>query len=138
MTDIFSKEKRSEIMSKIRSKNTSFEKEVFQYLVKNEVYFQRHYRRVPDCPDIALPRKKVAVFIDGDFWHGWKYSSYKDRLPSKFWRDKIESNIVRDKKNRRLLRKNGWRVLRVWEHELSKKSTKSITLKKIKDFILEC
>jgi DNA mismatch endonuclease (patch repair protein) len=118
MADVFSKEKRSEIMSKIRSKNTKAEVLVFKELRKRGIYFQKHYKRAPGSPDIALPRKKIAIFIDGDFWHGYRFSREKSRLPKKYWRAKIEGNIKRDKKNRLLLRKAGWKVLRVWEHEV--------------------
>ena len=83
------------------------------------LYFQKHYNRAPGKPDIALPRKKIAVFIDGDFWHGWQFFKNKKRLPKKYWVKKIEGNIVRDRKNRRILKKQGWEVLRVWEHEIN-------------------
>lgn len=105
-------------MSKIRSKNTKAEVLVFKELRKRGIYFQKHYKRAPGSPDIALPRKKIAIFIDGDFWHGYRFSREKSRLPKKYWRAKIEGNIKRDKKNRLLLRKAGWKVLRVWEHEV--------------------
>jgi DNA mismatch endonuclease (patch repair protein) len=121
MADVFSKEKRSEIMSKIRSKNTKAEVLVFRELRRLGIYFQKHYKRAPGSPDIALPRKKIAVFIDGDFWHGYRFDKKKSRLPKKYWRAKIEGNIKRDRKNSLLLRKAGWKVLRVWEHEIEKK-----------------
>lgn len=118
--DVFNKQKRSEIMSHIRSKNTKAEVLVFRYLNRKGIYFQKHYKKAAGSPDIALPRKKIAVFIDGDFWHGYRFDSFKDRLPKKYWLEKIKSNIKRDKHNRRLLCKDGWKVLRVWEHELNK------------------
>jgi DNA mismatch endonuclease (patch repair protein) len=122
MTDIFSRKKRSEIMSHIRSKNTSIEKRVFRYLRSKSIYFQSHYRRIAGCPDIALPSKKRAVFIDGDFWHGWSYAKTGSKLPNEFWRTKIEANMRRDKRNRRALRRRGWEVVRIWEHQLEKRS----------------
>jgi len=81
MADCFTKKKRSEIMSKIRNKETKIEKMVFKYLRENKVYFQKHYNWASGKPDIALPRKKKAVFIDGDFWHGRDYEKRKDSLP---------------------------------------------------------
>ena len=107
-------------MSKIRSKNTKAEILVFRELRKRGIYFQKHYNRAPGKPDIALPRKKLAIFIDGDFWHGYRFSKIKDRLPQKYWQLKIENNSKRDKINRAKLRKNGWKVLQIWEHELLK------------------
>jgi len=135
MADVFSKEKRSEIMSKIRGKNTKVELLVFRELRKKGIYFQKHYKRVVGKPDIALPRKKIAVFIDGDFWHGYNYAKTKKRLPKVYWRAKIEANMARDIKNRRKLRRMGWKVLRVWEHQLNKKFFKD-TILKILNFLL--
>lgn len=125
MTDIFSKEKRSEIMSKIRSQNTKVEIRVFRELRRRKIYFQKHYRRAVGNPDIAIPMKKKAVFIDGDFWHGYGFGKTRERLPA-YWIEKIENNIRRDKKCRRLLKKEGWEVLRVWEHEIEKDFRKSM------------
>jgi DNA mismatch endonuclease (patch repair protein) len=126
MADCFTKEKRSEVMSKIRSKNTKAEVLVFRELRRRGIYFQKHYDIAPGKPDIALPRKKKAVFIDGDFWHGYQFSKVKDRLPKKYWLKKIEGNIKRDRSNRAKLRHAGWQVLRVWEHEVIKKFDKTI------------
>ena len=85
MTNVFTPKKRSEIMSKIRSKNNKAEILVFKELQRRKVYFQKHYKRAVGSPDIALPRKKKAVFIDGDFWHGYQFSKQKERLPKKYW-----------------------------------------------------
>jgi len=124
--DVFSKKKRSEIMSKIRSKNTMAEMLVFKELRRRKIYFQKHYKRAAGNPDIALPRKKKAVFIDGDFWHGYQFSKQKKRLPKKYWQKKIEGNIKRDKRARAKLKRGGWQVLRVWEHEINNNLDKII------------
>jgi len=87
-------------MSKIRSKNTIAEKLVFKELRKRKIYSQKHYKKAPGKTDIVLPRKKKAVFIDGDFWHGYKFLKQKESLPKKYWLQKIEGNIARDKKIR--------------------------------------
>lgn len=134
MADVFSKKKRSEIMSKIKSEGTSAEITVFRFLRREGVYFQKHYKKIKGSPDIALPRKKIAVFIDGDFWHGWNFNKSKERLPEKYWRSKIESNILRNKRQRREMKRKGWKILRVWEHELKKRKNK--TLLRIKLFLL--
>ena len=107
-------------MSRIRSQNTSLESAVFKFLRKEKVYFRMHYRKAPGVPDIALPEKKKAIFIDGDFWHGWRYQQRKRRIPKVYWRGKIERNIERDRTNRRKLRRAGWAVMRIWEHQLKK------------------
>jgi len=118
--DKFSKEQRSEIMSRIRSSNTKIELLVFKELRKRKVYFQRHYKRAVGKPDIALPRKKKAVFIDGDFWHGYNIDSLKNKLTRQFWIKKIEDNIKRDKIVNATLMEDGWKILRVWENEINK------------------
>jgi len=136
MADIFTKDKRSEIMSKIRSKNTKVERIVFSFLGKEKLYFQRHYRRACGSPDVALPRKKKAVFIDGDFWHGRDFSRVKKRLEgNSYWLNKISTNIKRDLKQRKELKQAGWKILEVWEGDLSKKSCQLKNLKKIKTFL---
>jgi len=126
MPDKFSKEKRSEIMSRIRSKNTKAEITVFRELRKRGIYFQKHYKKIAGNPDIALPRKKKAVFIDGDFWHGYNFSKLKERLPKKYWLEKIKHNISRDNNYNLQLKKNGWYILRIWEHEINEDLKKAI------------
>lgn len=113
-------------MSKIRSRNTKVENLIFRELRKRNIYFKKHYKNAIGNPDIALPRKKKAVFIDGDFWHGYQFIKLKKRLPKKYWIKKIESTIIRDRKVDRELRRMGWRVFRFWEHEIKLKPEKTI------------
>ena len=115
MADIFSKEKRSEIMSRIKGKNTSLEREVFRLLRARGIRFQKHYARIPGKPDIALPKKKIAIFIDSDFWHGWRLPAWRRTL-NPWWLEKIKRNRARDKRITRKLRTMGWKVIRIWEH----------------------
>lgn len=131
MPDIFTKEKRSEVMSKIRSKNTTIERVVFSFLRKEKIYFQRHYDRVVGCPDVAIPSRKVAIFLDGDFWHGRDAATRLPKL-NEWWRAKIERNMKRDRASRAALRKAGWSVLKVWEGELMRKRTREKWLEKIR------
>lgn len=133
MPDKFSKEKRSEIMSRINSKNTKAEIMVFRELRKRGIYFQKHYKRIEGNPDIALPRKKKAVFIDGDFWHGYEYEKLISRLPKEYWKEKIIRNVERDKKYTLSLKNKGWQVLRVWEHVVKKDFNN--TIEKIINFL---
>ena len=128
--DIFSKKKRSEIMSKIRSKDTKVEVE-FRKKLSAEIWpkgyrYRKHYKKVPGSPDIAFPKYKLAIFIDGGFWHGYGFDKRKKKLP-KFWRDKIERNMARDKQNMKDLRKMGWKTLRFWEHDVKKNHKKIVT-----------
>lgn len=136
MADIFSKEKRSEVMSKIRGKNTKPELIVYRYLRKEKIYFQKHYRAKEGIVlDLALPRKKRAVFIDGDFWHGKTIDKVMERGPDDFWTKKILRNIERDDEQVQMLIANEWDVLRVWGSDLSRKTTQESKLKLIVDFL---
>lgn len=134
--DKFTPQKRSEIMSLIRSKNTKPELVVYRYLREQKVYFQKHYTKVVGSPDVALPRKKKAVFIDGDFWHGATFEKRKDNLPA-FWTNKIICNMKRDRLYRKELRTQGWQILRIWESDVMKKSSRQEVLENIKRFLLE-
>jgi len=133
MSDIFTKRKRSEIMSHIKSKNTSIETSVFSFLSREHIAFKKHYKKAIGTPDIAIPSSRHAVFIDSDFWHGWQYPRWKSNLSSRFWKDKIENNRNRDRYVTRKLRQLGWQVLRVWEHEI--KRDNDATFRAIKNFL---
>ena len=106
-------------MSHIRSENTQAEKIVFRELRKRGIYFQKHYKKAKGKPDIALPRKKKAIFIDGDFWHGWRFPLWRHKLSPK-WQAKIDATRNRDQRNFRKLRRQGWLVFRIWEHQIEK------------------
>jgi len=130
MTDVFTKAKRSEIMSRIRSKNTKLEINFFEVLsarlYRQGIRYRKHYKKLKGCPDIAFVADKVAVFLDGEFWHGYSFKERKKTLPKKYWIDKIRSNIGRDRRTNAWLKRNGWKVLRFWEHELVKHPEKAI------------
>jgi len=137
MADIFDAAKRSEVMSSIRSKNTKVELLVFRHLRTEGVYFQKHYRtKFGVRVDIALPRKKKAVFIDGDFWHGRTIDKVMARRGANdFWTKKLQRNKERDKEQAQLLAANGWTFLRAWESEIVRKATQASALKRIKRFL---
>lgn len=120
-------------MSKIRGSNTNPELMVFRELRRRKIYFQKHYRIGRISIDVALPKKKIAVFVDGDFWHGRDFGRRQKKLPKIYWRNKIATNITRDKKVRSYLRRNGWRVLRVWESDVMKAKSKMFS--KIEKFL---
>lgn len=135
-SDKLSIKKRSILMSKIRSKNTKFEAKFIDELRKNtRKVFHAHLREIQGTPDIVFKRKKICVFLDSDFWHGWQYPRWKHLLKNDFWRNKIENNRNRDLRNNRHLRKNGWTVLRIWEHEIKKKPSE--TIQKVKRILFE-
>lgn len=123
-------------MSKIRAKNTKPELLVFKELRARKIYFQRHYERAPGKPDIALPRKKRAVFIDGDFWHGRSL----DRVIEKYgeassWAVKLQRNVERDTEQVAELERRGWQVLRVWESDVTRASTRTAVIDRIDAFL---
>lgn len=72
-------------------------------------------------PDFVFPKLMMAVFVDGCFWHGCPQHATQPKTNARFWRDKIARNQARDRQANRLLRKLGWRVVRIWEHELKRK-----------------
>ncbi len=124
--DIFTKQKRSEVMSAIKSKNTKPEL-LLRKILSTALYprgyrYRINYRTVPGTPDVAFVKQKLAVFVDGGFWHGWKAEERK--LPNAYWRNKIKKNMERDRRQNRELRKAGWRVLRFWDHALRKNPEK--------------
>jgi DNA mismatch endonuclease, patch repair protein len=119
VADVMSPEKRSALMSRIRSKNTGIERTIFSELRARGVGFSRHVASVPGKPDVVFKRQKIAVFIDGDFWHGWRFPLWREKLQP-YWRAKIARNRERDQRNFRHLRRKGWTVIRIWEHDVVK------------------
>ncbi|MBY6193298.1 very short patch repair endonuclease [Marinobacter hydrocarbonoclasticus] len=120
--DIVSKQKRSEMMSKIGAKNTKPELIVRQTLHSQGYRFRLHVTKLPGKPDITLRKHNTVIFVHGCFWHGHNCPLF--RLPksrTEFWRSKIEANQARDEKNIKLLRSKGWRVLIIWECALKGK-----------------
>ena len=130
MPDKFNKKTRSAIMSSIRSKNTSLEINFRKLLWENGLGRYRIHYNLPGKPDIVYVSKKIVVFLDGDFWHGYNWKKLGRTPPKEYWQEKIEKNISRAKKYNRNLRKEGWTVLRFWEHEVKKNPERCI--KKIK------
>jgi DNA mismatch endonuclease (patch repair protein) len=125
--DVFSREKRSEVMSRVRSKHTKPELRVRSYLHRRGLRFRLHSRSLPGSPDLVFPSCKIAVFVHGCFWHG--HDCKKARLPEtrrEFWQQKIEGNQTRDARKREALEKLGWRVLTVWECEINNERLESL------------
>src|SRR3990167_1951072 len=120
MSDVFSKRKRSQLMSAVRSKgNRSTEGRLRYRLVSAGVSgWLLHDQRVIGKPDFVFPRGKLAVFVDGCFWHGCASCRNIPVTNRKFWKRKILANKKRDQNVKATLRKSGWRALRFWEHEV--------------------
>lgn len=118
MADHLTPAQRSRAMKRVKLKDGSLEKLVQGELRVRGLRFRRHVRTLPGRPDIVFTEKKVAVFVDGDFWHGWRLPSWEHKL-SPFWRDKLRTNRARDIRNFRKLRSSGWKVIRLWQHQIT-------------------
>jgi DNA mismatch endonuclease, patch repair protein len=117
VADNLTREQRSYHMSRVRSKNTAPELQIRALAHRRGLRYRIHVARLPGKPDLAFIRAKVAVFIDGDFWHGWRFPAWRDKLGD-YWKEKITRNRRRDARSFRTLRRAGWLVLRIWEHQV--------------------
>jgi DNA mismatch endonuclease (patch repair protein) len=117
--DNLSPTQRSHCMSRVRSKQTNLESVVGTSLRARGLRFVTNVRGLPGSPDIVFPRYRVAVFVDGDFWHGWRFPAWRSSVAD-FWREKLEGNRRRDLVAHRQLRRMGWKVIRVWQHQIER------------------
>lgn len=120
MADIHSRKTRSYNMSRIGAKDTKPEMIVRKFLHSLSFRYVLHDKRLAGKPDLVFPKFKAVVFIEGCFWHGHQNCKYA-HLPKsnqRFWKEKIEGNVARDKRSRRILKKEGWTVIVVWECQL--------------------
>lgn len=117
MPDNLTPEQRSRCMSRVKNRDTDLESIIRSRLHAQGFRFYKHVKSLPGTPDIVFPKAKVAVFVDGDFWHGYRFPLWEHKL-KEFWRDKIGKNRKRDQKNFRKLRRMGWQVIRIWQHEV--------------------
>lgn len=121
--DVFSKSERSEIMSKVLSKNNKLEISVRKYLFSKGFRYRKNVEELPGKPDIVLPKYKTILFIHGCFWHGHE-NCKAATLPTsniEYWTNKIKSNVKRDLRNKRTLKNSGWEIIILWECELKSK-----------------
>mgnify|MGYP003288475600 CR=1 FL=1 len=123
MSDIFDNEKRSYIMSKVRSKNNkSTELELIKFFKENNITGWKRNYPVKGHPDFVFLDKKIAIFVDGCFWHGHDCRNTRPSDNAEYWRKKRERNIKHDKEITELFEKRGWTVIRIWECELKRKN----------------
>lgn len=129
------KNTRSWNMSRIKSKDTKPELLLRKALFANGIRYRKNYRKLPGTPDIAITKYQIAIFVDGEFWHGYNWEERKGKLHNnkQYWINKIENNMKRDIKNDALLRQLGWIPVHFWEKEIN---TNIFTcLETINDFI---
>jgi len=129
MADVFTPEKRSQVMSRIRGRDTKPELAVRSMLHRMGYRFTVNgpkNKSLPGRPDIVLPKYKTVIFVHGCFWHGHKGCKYF-RMPStrtEWWTEKINGNIARDLRNEDDVRNQGWKVIMVWECEFKSRATR--------------
>jgi DNA mismatch endonuclease, patch repair protein len=117
MSDVLSPAQRSHCMSRIRSANTTPELRLRRALWAAGLRY-RIRSDLPGKPDLVFPGARIALFVDGCFWHRCPVHSADPKTNAEFWRRKLESNVARDRKVDQVLADMGWRVLRFWEHEV--------------------
>lgn len=135
MADIFNREKRSQIMSKITGKDTKPELIIRKALFSEGYRYRLHKKDLPGKPDIVFPSRKKAIFVNGCFWHG--HHCKKAALPGtnkSFWEKKINGNKERDKQNLAKLKVIGWETLTIWQCEI-KKNMLEAQISRIKIFL---
>lgn len=119
MPDNLTPEQRSYCMSRIKGKDTGLEMRVRSELHRRGFRFRKHVKELPGKPDVVFTKAKVAVFIDGDFWHGYRFPAWEHKV-SDFWKQKINKNREWDRRNHRKLKEMGWTVIRLWQHDLER------------------
>lgn len=120
-TDVFSAEKRSEVMRAVKSRDTGPETTLRKKLFALGYRYRINVRDLPGKPDIVLPRHRTVIFVHGCFWHGHacKRGARQPKQNAQYWAEKIARNQARDKKNAAALKALGWRVITVWECEIA-------------------
>lgn len=117
--DIMSPETRSAVMSRIKGKDTGPEKAIAAAFASHGLDWESHVKELPGRPDFVFREARLAVFVEGDFWHGWRFPQWRDKLSEK-WEAKIEATRHRDARNHQRLRRMGWKVVRIWEHQIKR------------------
>ena len=109
-------------MAHVHLKKGKAETLLAKKLWHNGFRYRLNYKKLPGSPDIAITKHKIAVFVDGEFWHGYQWEDRKSRLKANrdYWIEKIEENIARDKRNDALLTKDGWSCMHFWEKDVLK------------------
>lgn len=134
MADVFSKEKRSDIMRRVKSqKNKSTELQLIEVFKEQHIIGWRRNYKVKGHPDFVFPKQRIAVFVDGCFWHGHDCRNTRPSDNQSYWKKKRERNVERDKATTAQFEARGWTVLRIWECELKKKNREQL-LQKIQSY----
>lgn len=119
MPDNLTPEQRRKTMAAVKGSDTSLEQLVDAAFRRRRWRYKRNDGGLPGKPDFVFEKAKLLVFVDGDFWHGWRFSLWRDKL-TPYWKQKIERNRQRDRAKFRRLRGLGWKVLRFWGHQVER------------------
>jgi DNA mismatch endonuclease (patch repair protein) len=119
MPDNLSPENRRKTMQAVKGRDTSIERAVGSALHTRGLRYRRCVTALPGKPDFVFTGVKLVVFVDGSFWHGWRFSTWKANLQP-YWREKIERTRFRDQRNFKKLRRQGWKVMRFWDHQIKR------------------
>jgi len=119
MSDNLTPPQRRKAMAAVKGENTSLERTVNRAFRSKRWKFSRNVRSLPGKPDFVFRSERFVVFVDGDFWHGWRFPAWSNTL-TPYWRAKIARNRNRDRRQFRRLRRMGWTVLRVWGHDVER------------------
>lgn len=130
MADIVTTPQRSYIMSRIRSRDTRPEMMLRRALWARNIRYRLYDRGLPGKPDIVIKKYKLAIFVDGEFWHGYQWAHVRERLGANrdFWIAKIERNMARDRENNKALNAMGYTVIRFWSADIKKHLHKCVNL----------
>lgn len=130
MIDTFTKQKRSQIMRAVKSRgNKSTEERLVQVFKANKIVGWRRKYELLGHPDFVFPKQKIAIFADGCFWHGHGCRNITPSNNAEYWRKKIQRNILHDKNVTSILKKLGWKVIRIWECEIRRGETRKFKAK---------
>jgi DNA mismatch endonuclease (patch repair protein) len=120
---------RAELMARVRSKGNKTTEERLAMLLRREgITGWRRHQKLPGRPDFIWKKVKLAVFVDGCFWHGHACRNIAPKRNALLWRDKVAKNKIRDRQSNKRLRSNGWTVVRIWECQLRNKPNKYLSL----------
>jgi len=120
MTDVLSPEQRHLNMVRIKGKNTGPEVKLRRLLYQSGLRGYRVHHNITGKPDVVFTRQRIAIFVDGCFWHKCPFCFKEPETRKDFWLEKINKNVERDKRNDLKLSEEGWRVIRIWEHQVKK------------------
>lgn len=124
--DNLTKEQRKKNMQHIRSEGTLPERIIMQELKNRKIYFAKYVSTIEGKPDIVFRRKRIVIFIDSDFWHGHPSRCVMPKSNRVYWKKKIARNRERDREVSLALRKQNWKIIRIWEYDIKHNFNKSM------------